>query len=66
MVVTPFVLAAAMNISFSGVDHHRHHAPLSPLTLGFGAAGVLALARKFFVTDTALNVVGFLTELERA
>lgn len=38
--------------------------PLSPLPLAAGAG--LALARKFFVTETALNVVGFLTELERA
>ena len=40
--------------------------PLSALVLAEIAVGVPALARKFLVTDTALNVVGFLTELERA
>ena len=40
--------------------------PLSPLVLAADAVGVPAFARKFFVTDTALKVAGFLTELDRA
>ena len=39
--------------------------PVSPLILAAGPVGVPVFARKFFVTDTALKVVGFLTEFER-
>ena len=40
--------------------------PLSPLTFALGVGTVPALARKFLVTDTALKIMGFLIELERA
>lgn len=39
--------------------------PLSPFPLR-GGVGVPAFAKKFLVTETALKVIGFLTELERA
>ena len=55
----------ALTISF----HHlvqNAELPLSLLVLAADAVGVPAFARKFFVTDTALKVAGFLTELDRA
>lgn len=58
--------AVALTVSFHPLDSCRIVLPLSPLVLAADAVGVPAFARKFFVTDTALNVAGFLTELERA
>ena len=56
----------ALTISFHFLDLESSVSPLSPLVLAADAVGVPAFARKFFVTDTALNVAGFLTELDRA
>ena len=53
-------------VNFDHLDPCRIVLPLSPLVLAADGVGVPAFARKFFVTDTALNVAGFLTELERA
>lgn len=39
---------------------------LSPFPLLAGVVTEPAFARKLFVTDTALKVMGFLTEFERA
>lgn len=39
---------------------------LSPFPLLAGTGTVPAFAKKFFVTETALKVMGFLTEFERA
>ena len=57
---------AALTISFHTLDPESSKLPLSPFVLAADAVGVPAFARKFFVTDTALNVAGFLTELDRA
>ena len=56
----------ALDISFHSLGSKNTVLPLSPLVLAADAVGVPAFARKFFVTDTALNVAGFLTELDRA
>ena len=57
---------AALTISPHPLDSRIRVLPLSPLVLAADAAGVPAFARKFLVTDTALKVAGFLTELDRA
>ena len=57
---------AALTVSFHHLYPDDLGLPLSPLVLAADVVGVPAFARKFFVTDTALNVAGFLTELDRA
>ena len=66
-VVPGFVGASLVSGQQVSVQPTLHnHSLISPFVLVAPALGVPAFARKFFVTDTALKVVGFLTELERA
>lgn len=65
MVPPEFVAAVMSPVSRLRSITTEASLPLSPLILTAGRFGVPAFARKFFVTDTALKVVGFLTELER-